>query len=76
MIRRFLKINNIIKRNFSNDRNLPSVKYIDSSLNNKKIGIKSERKEDEINIKKENNSIKKRKSSDNDLLHLLPKGKK
>jgi len=77
MIRNFFKINQmIIRRNFSNDRNLPSVKYIDSSLNNKKIGVYSEMKEDEIKIEKNDIKIKKRESSQNDLLHLLPNNKK
>lgn len=77
MIRNFLKINKIIiRRNFSNDRKLPTVKYIDSSLNIEKIGVNSERKDDEINLNKKNNCIKKRESSHDDLLHLLPINKK
>ena len=76
MIRNFFKINQIIfKRNFSLDRKLPQIIYLESSLNNEKqkIGIKSEKKEDEIKIDKNDIKIKKRESSQGDLLHLLPK---
>jgi hypothetical protein len=77
MIRKFFKINHIIfKRNFSLDRKLPSVIYLESTLNNKKIGVKSEKKEDEMKIEKNNIKIKKREISDGDLLHLLPPNKK
>ena len=49
MISRFVRFNNnILKRYFSHDRKLPQVTYNDSILDKKKIGIKSERKEDEM----------------------------
>ena len=72
MIRNLFKINHIIsKRNFSLDKKLPKVIYLEPSLDNEKQKIKNEKKEDEIKIDK--NDIKKRESSQGDLLHLLPK---
>lgn len=72
MISRLIRLNNkLFKRHFSNDRKLPEIKYNNSSLNKKTIGINSERKEDEIKYYNNKLKIKKNKSTD-DLLYLLP----
>jgi hypothetical protein len=74
MISRFVRFNNnILKRYFSHDRKLPQVTYNDSILDKKKIGIKSERKEDEMKNNEINENEQKRQNFDSDLLHLLPK---